>query len=423
MESSPAKTPSSRKPKPFYGYWIVLTAFLCLAIFSGTGVGAFSLFVTPLQSDFGWGRGEIMLAFTIFFLLTGLAAPPAGGLVDRYGVRGVIAAGALIAGLGFASLSLMQSLWHFYIAFFFIGAGMAAFGQVPASAMVSNWFVKHRGMAIGIMSTGIGAGILVLAPFIGSFLIPTFGWRVAYFALAILVWTLIPLAVFVVRTKPADMGLYPEGIAGPEDMAKAQASLATAHGLNLKMALSTSAFWLLAITFFISGFSSLGVIQNQVPHLQDIGYPLAIAAGALTGLGLGSTIGKFIFGWLCDRIQAKYACAISLVLLAVSTLILMSMGPTSPMAIMWLYAIILGLGAGGWLPTMSMLVNVNFGLISYGAIFGMISLAQGIGGALGPLVGGYMYDTMSTYQWAFALFLALYAIAIPAILLVRRPRL
>jgi len=363
-----------------------------------------------------------MLAFTIFFLLTGLASPPVGGLVDRYGVRGVISVGALVAGLGFASLNLMQNLWHFYIAFFFIGTGMAAVGPVSASAMVSNWFIKHKGTAIGIMSTGIGAGILVLAPFVGSFLIPTFGWRAAYFALAIFVWMLIPLALFVVRTKPADMGLYPEGIQGPEDMAREEASLAASKGLDLKMALGTSAFWLLAVTFFICGFSSLGVIQNQVPHLQDIGYPLATAAGALTGLGLGSAIGKFIFGWLCDRIQAKYACAISFVLLAVSTMILMSMGPTSSVATMWLYAIILGLGAGGWLPTMSMLVNVNFGLTSYGAIFGMISLVQGIGGALGPLFGGYMYDTMSTYQWAFALFLALYAIALPAILLVRRPK-
>jgi MFS family permease len=422
LESNIAKTSPPRKPGLFYGYWILVVAFLSLFIFSGSGVGAFSLFVKPLQTDFGWGRGEIMVAFTIFFLLTGLAAPLVGGLVDRYGVRGVIAVGAFVAGLGFASLNLMQNLWHFYIAFFFIGAGMAAVGQVPASTMVSNWFVKRRGTAIGIMSTGIGVGILVLAPLIGSFLIPDFGWRTAYLALAIFTWALIPLALFVVRTKPADMGLYPDGMESAQSVAEAQASLSTAKGLDLKVALGTMAFWLLSITFFINGFSALGIIQNQVPHLQDIGFPLATASIALTGLGLGSAIGKFVFGWLCDQIKAKYACAISFVLLIIGTIIFISVKPTSPVAIIWLYAIILGLGAGGWLPTMSMLVNTNFGLSSYGAIFGMITLVQAVGGALGPPFAGYMYDIIDTYRWAFILFLALYAIAIPAVLLVRRPK-
>jgi len=363
-----------------------------------------------------------MLAFTIFFLFTGLAAPLVGSLVDRYGVRGIISVGALVTGLGFASLNLLQSLWHFYVAQFFIGVGMAAISQVPASAMVSNWFVKRRGTAIGIMSTGIGVGILVLAPLTGGFLIPNFGWRASYLALAIFTWTLIPLALFVVRTKPADMGLYPDGIEVPEDMAKAEASRSDSEGLSLKMALGTSAFWLLAVTFFTNGFSSLGVIQNQVPHLQDIGFPLAMAASALTCLGLGSAIGKFTFGWLCDQIPAKYACALSFVLLVVGTIIFILVKPGAPSAIIWLYAIILGLGAGGWLPTMAMLTNINFGLTSYGAIFGMISLVQAVGGALGPLFGGYLYDIMNTYQWAFIIFLALYAVAISAVLAVRRPK-
>jgi MFS family permease len=414
--------PHAQKPKIFYGYWILIVAFLCLFMFSGCGVGVFSLFVTPLQTDFSWGRGEIMVGFTIYFLLTGLAAPIVGSLVDRYGVKGVISVGALLAGLGFASLSLLQSIWHFYVAQFFIGAGTAAIGQVPASAMVSNWFVKRRGTAIGIMSTGIGVGILILAPLMGGYLIPNFGWRTSYLALALFNWMLIPLALFVVRTKPADMGLYPDGIEVSEDVTEAEALRLASQGLSPKMALGTSAFWLIAVTFFISGFSSLGVIQNQVPHLQDIGFPLATAANALTALGLGSAIGKFTFGWLCDRIKAKYACAISIVLLAVGAVILMNVKPASPLAIIWLCAITLGLGAGGWLPTMSVLTNINFGLKSYGAIFGMISLVQGIGGAFGPLFGGYMYDAMNTYRWAFIIFLASYAIALPAVLSVRRPK-
>ena len=134
-------TPGTKKPRIFYGYWMIAVSVLCLGIFSGCGVGSFSIFVTSLQSEFGWGRGEIMLAFTISFLFTGLTSPLVGGIVDRYGVRGVMAIGSLVAGLGFASLYMLQHLWHLYLAFFFIGTGTAATAQVPASTMVSNWFV------------------------------------------------------------------------------------------------------------------------------------------------------------------------------------------------------------------------------------------------------------------------------------------
>jgi MFS family permease len=415
-------TPVIKKSKIFYGYWIIAVSALCLGTFSGSGVASFSLFVNSLQSEFGWGRGEIMLAFTIFYLLTGLAAPLVGGIVDRYGVRGVISFGALVTGLGFVSLYMLESLWLLYVAYFFIGTGMAAFGHVPASAMVSNWFVKKRGTAIGIMSTGIGMGIFAVAPLVGGFLIPFFGWRVAYLALGIMAWGLIPLAIFVVRTKPVEMGLYPDGVTSPEEVAEIEASSQTTKGLDLRAALGTMAFWLVSVTFFASAFSSLGFNQSLVPYLQDAGFSVALAASALTIMGLGSAIGKFSFGWLCDKIKAKQACALSLALLSVAAIILMFIGSTSPLAIIWLDALIFGLGAGGWLPTMSMLISRNFGLASYGTIIGMVSLLQAIGGAAGPLLSGYMFDTTNTYYWTFIVFLCLYAVAIPAVLAVRRPK-
>ncbi len=412
----------AKKSGIFYGYWIIAASVLCLGIFSGCGVGCFSLFVNSLQAEFGWGRGDIMLAFTLFFLLTGLAAPPVGSIVDRYGVRGVIAVGSLMAGSGFASLYILETTWHFYLAYLFIGAGMAACGQVPASTMVANWFVKKRGKAIGIMSTGIGLGIFALSPLIGSFIIPVFGWRTAYLALGIIAWILIPLALFVIRTKPTDMGLYPDGVTTPEEMAEINASGILTKGLSPRATLGTMAFWLISVTFFINGFSSLGANQSLVPYLQDAGFPVALAATAMTVLGLGSAIGKFFFGWLCDKIKAKQACALSFILLAASTIMLIFIGPSSTMAVVWLDALLLGLGAGGWLPTMSMLVSRNFGLASYGAIFGMVSLLQAIGGSAGPLLSGYIFDTMNGYFWAFIIFLILYAIAIPAVLAVRRPK-
>jgi MFS family permease len=404
----------------FYGYWILIAAFLCVCIFSGTTYGAFSLFVKPLQSYFGWSRGGVMAAFTILLLVMGAAAPFAGGFIDRYGVRLVISAGAFIGGLGFIILNLMTQTWHFYAAYVAIGLGMASIGQVPASALVSNWFVKRRGTAIGIMSTGIGVGGLVFPPLLGSYILPDFGWRVAYLFLAMIVWMLIPLALFVIRTKPSDMGLYPDGVKDLVGIASAKTVSSISNGSSLKAAVSTMAFWLIAATFLAQGFSAVGMIQNQVPHLQDIGFSSAIAAVALAVVGLGSAIGKFIFGKLCDLIQPKKACAISLVLLATGSIILISIKGTSPLPMVWLYAIVMGLGSGGWLPTMSMLASTTFGLTSYGAIFGMITLIHSTGGALGPLFAGYLYDTMNTYHQAFVTSFILFMVGIPAVLAIRR---
>ena len=324
-----------RKPRVFYGYWRVVATFFFAFIFSGCGFYAFSLFVKRLQADFGWGRGEIMATLTIFFLVGGITAPLIGWLVDRYGVRALMTIGAFVAGFGFTLLTLVTELWQFYGGYVIIGLGMAATGMTPSTAVVSNWFEKRRGMAIGVMSAGIGAGGLVLAPLIGVYLIPNFGWRVAYLALAVLAWMLIPLALFVIKTKPADMGLYPDGRQAPEPMAEGKASAQTSRGLTPRMVLSTTTFWLIVVSFITFGFSEVAILQNHVPYLEDVGFPAALAAGVHGIVGLWSTIGKFGFGWLCDRILPKYVCAIGLGLQLVATILLMNINPAAPRALLW----------------------------------------------------------------------------------------
>lgn len=420
MATNRSYSPFSKKPKLFYGYWIVVATFFCLFIQSGCAFFAFSLFVKPLQAEFGWGRGGIMLGFTIFILVGGLAAPYIGRLVDRYAARNVIAIGAFIAGLGFALLSRLNSIWYFYLCYAVIGVGMAAVGHISATAVVSNWFKKWRGTAIGIMSGGMGAGGFAIAPLIGGWTIPNLGWKVSYFVLALVTWLVIPLSLLVIKTKPADMGLYPDGRQDSE--VEVTASLPTTENISPRMAFTTSSFWLIAFTFLAFGFSRDGILQSQVPYLVDVGFSPAMGATVFGVVGLWSLMGKPCFGWLCDRINAKYACAIGLGFELVGIIILMSVQPASPMSLIWLYTIIMGLGIGCWVPTMSMLISTNFGLTAYGVIFGIISLVQSAGCATGPLMAGYMYDTMSSYRWAFIILLASCVVAIPAILAVHRPK-
>lgn len=391
-------------------------------IYSGAGYYAFSLFYKPLEAEFGWGRGTISWAFTIYFIIQALASPFIGRLVDRYGSRIVITLGGIVCGLGFLWLTFIQNLYSFYGSYIVLGLGSTAMGPIPATRAVSNWFARRRGLAIGIMSTGIGAGAFVLSPIVGAYLIPVFEWRASYLALAILFWVLIiPTTLLLIKERPADIGLYPDGAETPEPAAEVDLSSQSSSGWTIGMALKTAAFWLISLSFFATNFSHTAAIMHQVNYLTDIGFPMATAAIALGAVGFGSAVGKFFFGWLCDQIQARYAAAICFALQLAGLIVLFIMRPTSPPAMIWLYAILMGFGVGGWLPTMSMLTSTSFGLASYGAIFGGVTLAQSLGDAFGPLVAGQIFDTTQSYFWAFVMLIVLFVAAIPATLAVRRP--
>ncbi len=412
---------STDRTKPFYGYRVVLAAFLCNVVTFGCGFYSFSLFVTPLERDLGWGRGDVMAGFTVFFLTTGLVAPQVGRLVDRHGARVVMSLGAIVAGAGFVVLSSMTELWQFYLGYAIVGLGMAGTGQIPTSAVVSNWFEKRRGTAVGLMASGIGVGGIALAPFVGTWLLPRLGWGHSYLALGALCWlVIVPLSVLVIRTRPSEKGVPAFG-AEEVTAASGHTSGQPVAGVSLKVAMGTAAFWLIVVTYLLSHFAQVGAVQNQVPFLQDAGFPMAVSAGALGAVGLSSAFGKFGFGWLCDRMQARYVLAIGLSLQLGSIIVLMGIGPDSPAAVAWLYAVMMGLGLGSWLPTMSMLTSGYFGLANYGAIFGAITIPYAVGSAVGPLVAGRLYDSSGSYTGVFVAFLVLFSVAIVSILVCRRP--
>jgi len=407
--------------RPFYGYYLVAVTFLFMIVFSGSGVFAFSLFVRPLEAALGWGRGQVMAGFTLFYLMVGLASPLVGRYVDRYGARPVIPVGAVMMGLGFALVSRMSELYLFYLGYVIIGTGAAAMGLVPCSAVVSNWFKRKRGTALGLMAAGIGAGGVVMAPFVG-YMLSHFDWRAAYLSMGILIVAVtVPLSLLLIRTKPAEMGLYPDGDSGPAGDDVATRRGGDREGFSLQRALRTRTFWLIAIAFAVSNFANMGTLQAAAPFLEDIGYPTATAASALGAIGLGSGVGKVLFGWLCDRMRANRACAIGIAMQLASVLLILSVRPDSPVAAVWFYGLTLGLGVGAWLPTLSMLASSHFGLLYYGAVFGALNLAQSIGTATGPLFSGTMYDVTGSYVAAFTTAAVLLAVALPAILLVKSP--
>jgi len=412
-----------RKSRVFYGYYLLAVTFLFLVLFNGSGVFVFSLFVRPLEAALGWGRGEVMAGFTVFYATLGVASPLVGRFVDRYGARLVIPVGALVMGMGFVVVSRMSSLPLFYIGYAIVGAGAAGTGPVPCSAIITNWFKRRRGLALGLMAAGIGAGGPVMAPFIG-YMLSHYDWRMSYLSLAVvLVVVIVPLALAMIRTRPSEMGLYPDGDSAPvEEPNKAGHAAREVASFTLKQASGTRAFWFISIASVFYAFGSMGAIQASVPFLEDIGYPTAMAAGAIGAIGFGSAVGKILFGRLCDRVQPNYAFAIGAGLLLAGALVLLTVESSSPVAIIWVYALLLGIGAGAWLPTLSTLASSRFGVLHYGAVFGAIHLWLSLGTAVGPFFSGVMHDATGSYHAAFTIFATLLALAIPTMLLVRKPR-
>lgn len=399
--------------KSYFRWLIVFLTFYACCLHSGCLIYAFGLFIKPLQAAFGWDRATITLAFTIQFICVGVFSPLVGRAVDRIGPRRVINSGAIVVTLGFLSLIFIKSPLHFYLLSMIIGVGSAAMGPVSGSTAVSAVFEKKRGLAIGVMSTGIGVGGFIFSPLIGGWLLPSYGWQGGYVGIAVAHFLIIPMAMLILRKKDkSEMAqkVVPAGQAADTKDGSAWDGLLSAP------------FFLIAIAFFLFLFSIVGTLQSQVPHLQDIGFPLLAASSALGALGLISSGAKLFFGWLCDKIHPKIVFCIGAIFLIGGIFLLTIVKPSSSPVVLWSYAFIFGIGVGCWLPIMSMMVSTIFGIGSYGLIFGGVSLIQNMGSATGPLAAGYIYDLTRSYQWAFILYLVLAVLSVPVVLSIRKRR-
>lgn len=421
MESPRSFSSVNRRTSAFrtHSRRIVIVAFLCAFVYSGFGIYAFGLFVGPIEAETQWNRASISVAFTAVFIIVGLSSTLTGKALDRYSTRGVVTVGALLAAAGFSCLSTIRELWQFYASYVLVGVGLAAMGLVPATTLVSRWFIRGRGTMLGIALTGVGAGGLVTAPLVGGYLIPVHGWRVAYLAMAGVVWALVPLFALITRSRPQDVGTWPDGAEARPD-----AGGQTPSSPPLELPPSTSARRLASImlVFFLTGLASVGTLVTHTPFLTDVGATTNIAAASLALLSVCSLSGKFFFGRLSDAIGPTKACTLGVLLQLAAILVLsvLSTNSAAVITLVWPYAILLGLGIGSREPTMSTLVSSIFGTERYGEAFGLVVLAYSIGAALGPLIAGYAYDIKGTYSAAFAAFAGFAVVSIALLVTLHR---
>jgi len=389
----------------FYGWFIVGLLFF-ISIIDGGFSYIFSAFLKPLSQEFGWTRAETAGAFSLYLLAAGLVLPLWGWLTDHRGVRLVFLLSALIDGLALLLLSYVHSLAAFYALYLFLGVGLAGIGPTTVGKIISQWFVAKRGRAMGIALVGTGAGGLVLVPLAG-FLIAEFTWRIAYQALAALaLGGMLPLVWFFLIDTPKEQGLVPLGQeSDPEGSAAATGEIGQEGGdWTLKEALYTPTFWLLGVAFCLGIMAATAINTHQVAFLQDAGLTLEVAS-TVAGVTLGTSMGgRFTVGWASERIRhLHHILSFCLVMQAAGVGLLLYLNSLG-LWVLALFVPLFGLGFGGLVVLWPLAVGHDFGLRSFGTIAGVLgTVALSLGGALGPVMAGAIYDRTGSYQWAFLL--------------------
>ena len=409
-----------QKAKIFYGWWVVAACFVLCFLYAGAGFYSFSIFIKPLENEFGWDRAAISLTMSIHFIIGGLMGPFIGKLTQTYGPQKVMTLAAVGSGACFLLVSLTRSLWYFYLIYALLALMLCGIGVVPISSLLANWFDKRRGTATGTALVGIAAGGFLLAPLLGS-ITTRFGWKASYIFLGLLVWIVaLPVIKFVIKVNPAEVGLAPDGHNRKISTIKAESRVSENDlaGWPSRAALRSRTFRCLAASFFLAPMAQLGVLQHQVPLIIDAGVSPATAATAL-GLTAGvGGLGKLSFGRLTEIMPFQYVAALCFGLQALAVFVL---GNITSMAMLWLYVVIFGFGMGGVVVLLPLTVGHFFGLASFSVILGTLWMVNALGGALGTYASGLIYDYTGTYQYALYLFIAAFLVAISGIFLAGKP--
>ena len=347
----------------------------------------------PLSAEFGWERGDISLAITLTALSLSFAMPVAGRLVDRFGPKRVLYPSILLLGSLVASLYfLTDSILHLYLNFICIGIAGSGTGGVAYAKVVTNWFSRRRGLALGMTMAGVGLGNAVVAPY-AQFLIELTGWRLAYVGLAAtMVAITIPLVGLLLKESPEEMGLRSDGVDQPAQQADNENQ--QVYGLAAADARKTHTFWIMLVAFVGIGLGVNGLGIHLVPMLTDWGMAASTAALVFSVSGLCTIIGRVGAGYLADRFFAPYV-AIAFSACAVCSILLLLMGVVGPAA--FIIGVMLGLGSGGNPNIIAYLISRYFGTRSYGELYGTIYGIHIIGSGISPLVLGLGYDMMGSY--------------------------
>ena len=419
---SSADGESKRKRGMFYGWWIVIAGGLGMSITAGINFHGFGNFIIPLTNEFGWNRTTISGLFSLARMESGLLGPLEGWLVDRVGPRRLMIVGIPLMGVGYILVSRVNSLAAFFFVYIFaITLGNSLGMSTPMAASVANWFNRKRGLAFGIMWSGVGLGGFFV-PAVG-WLIAAYNWRIASIVIGVFIIVMgIPIAALM-RHRPEPYGYMPDGEEPDTDDETGEVRRRQQPDLSqdftAREALMTSSFWYLTLSIAARSLVSGGVGLHLVPYFVDLGASDVFAATLAGAVGVLSIPGRFGLSAVSDYLNRRYVMAVSLFLMTIAIVFMArATSVTQVLPFLVLYAA----AQGGISVIPQSLIAEYFGRRAYATIQGFRGTIQMIGIIIGPLVSGYVFDTTGSYEWAFMGFGAASLVSLGLVLLMRPPK-
>jgi MFS family permease len=364
---------------------------------------SFGVFYIALLDNFGWSRGATAGVYSMNLIMDAVLSPIVGYLLDRYGPKKIVGIGCLFLASGLYLSSQITSLWQFYIFFGVISAvGLGFMGMVPHVVLVSEWFSTRRAFALGVVFASTGTGIMLLVP-TTQWLISRLGWAWVFQGLAAMVLlVLMPLALGVYRHGPY-FGGKPKDHAEPQDQWTAP------------LALRSLQFWLLFFGRVAASSGTLVIVTHQIAHVVDVGYSRIFAATVFGLMGITSTFGRLIFGYIADLYSKRTAYLLNILTAFVGIGCLMAARDSSQPWLLYVYLLFFGIAFGSRAVILSALAADIFSGKGFGSIFGFAAISVGIGGALGSWLGGALYDLTGSYRMSFVYAITVLALSILSI--------
>lgn len=411
----------TNEPRFYYG-WVVLGCCF-LATFSYGIFCTIGVFFKPLQAEFGWSATLISSIQSLHIAIGIVSGLLIGWSTDKFGPKLILACAGALIGIGISLCSQASELWQFYLFYGIASLGQAALWTLPMS-IVQRWFIKEKGLTLGIVAAGIGAGLVVYTPIANS-LILTLGWRFAYIFMGIGTWVLLMVAARLMAQSPEKKGLRPLGIEEPgvgffdSRVNRHHTELWRAGEWSVREALRTRSFWLLTGIQLFAGIPIAMIGVHVVPFAMNVGINETSAAGALAVIGGSSIAGRIGMGTVAQKAGFK---RILIICTGACAVMFLWLPRVQSLWMVYFFAIIYGFFYGGQVPQVPGLIGYFFPGESLITIFGMIGAISSTGSMLGPLVGGLVWDGTGSYGMAFIIGASFWVLVILLTLLLKPPQ-
>lgn len=382
----------SEKKKFHYGWVICFVGFINMCFVVCIVQNCVGMFVKPVSESLGVSRSVFSLTTTFFSVAAMCMSAMVGRLYNRFGIKRVMMVASALLPVFYGLYSVAPTIPLFYVIAFLCGLTATSMTTIATSTLMSNWFSEKRGFAMAIAATGSGIGGIFMNPFIG-WLITSFGWKAAYLILAVIMAAaIIPCSFFLVKERPADVGLEPYG--GPFKVA----SSGVAEGMTMEEARHSAVLWLFLPVALVIGASCTCIMQHSVSYFTDIGYDYTFASGMASVITASLAIGKMIIGSLMDRIGGCKGATVSLLCFLVAFLLY---GFVENRIALYIATGIVGFGLSFSAVAMPVLSQDLFGRRDYANIYGIVMVSSSLGGALGSPIIAAVYDMLGSYKLAW----------------------